>query len=421
MQEAKEIQRLFDETDMQKAFDKELNIIKNDFYYQQIKLDNQAQESYMRFDIFYKPLEMLSGDSYSIRKTKESKIFCFMLDAMGKGLSAALTAITSTTIINYFFDEMQKEDNFDLKKLIERYISYIKSNLLDEEMVAIGFYEYDTHEEILSYAMFGMPSVLAYSLDKGLQKIPSNNPPIMSFSDDFIVNSSWIGEYSKFLAHTDGLSESDMFSGGIYKNQMEDDFADSSCVADFVLKTKEAIGKGNDDIAFFYIEKVGYGDDFQKLTIQSTQDAVQDAIKNIKEYLKPFGVSVKCMSEIILSLSELLLNALEHGSYGLTSQQKSALIEQDIFDDEMIRFEQIHLDKPIEIKYGIVSGDKTMMLEVIITDCGKGFDTTALKKLVTNAEAFNGRGFVIVKKLLDRFYFNEKGNSITIQKFLSFG
>ena len=45
--------------------------------------------------------------------------------------------------------------------------------------------------------------------------------------------------------------------------------------------------------------------------------------------------------------------------------------------------------------------------------------TKVLKELVINPQNVNGRGFMIIKKLLDHFYFNEKGNAITIQKFVS--
>lgn len=80
----------------------------------------------------------------------------------------------------------------------------------------------------------------------------------------------------------------------------------------------------------------------------------------------------------------MLLNALEHGSFGVDKARKNYLLEHDLFEDE-----------------------------------GKGFDTKVLKELVINPENVNGRGFMIIKKLLDHFYFNEKGNAITIQKFIS--
>ncbi|OHE03568.1 MAG: hypothetical protein A2345_10770 [Sulfurimonas sp. RIFOXYB12_FULL_35_9] len=62
------------------AFSKELNILRNDFYYQMIE-----GECNTLIDFFYKPLDILSGDSYSARKINEDIVFYFIVDGMGKG------------------------------------------------------------------------------------------------------------------------------------------------------------------------------------------------------------------------------------------------------------------------------------------------------------------------------------------------
>ena len=129
-------------------------------------------------------------------------------------------------------------------------------------------------------------------------------------------------------------------------------------------------------------------------------------------------MSTKCSSEIMLTFSELLLNALEHGSFGVNRERKNYLIEHNLFDEEMMQLERQNKHKTIEIHYGIVQSGEQKMFEATITDSGKGFDTKMLKNIVINAHNFNGRGFIIIKKLLDHFYFNEKGNAITIQKIL---
>ncbi len=129
-------------------------------------------------------------------------------------------------------------------------------------------------------------------------------------------------------------------------------------------------------------------------------------------------MSSKCTSEILLAFSELLLNALEHGSFSVNKERKNYLIEHNLFDQEMMSLESLHRDKTITIRYGVVSNQHQKMFEATIQDLGKGFDTKILKNIVVNAQNFNGRGFIIIKKLLDHFYFNEKGNAITIQKIL---
>ncbi|MBV5279385.1 MAG: hypothetical protein J0647_10255, partial [Campylobacteraceae bacterium] len=82
--------------DLEKAFNKELFIIKNDLYYQQLELTRNGQKQLLRIDISYKPHSSLSGDSYSLRKTKDGRLVGFVADAMGKGTSAALTSMAMT-------------------------------------------------------------------------------------------------------------------------------------------------------------------------------------------------------------------------------------------------------------------------------------------------------------------------------------
>jgi len=76
-------------------------------------------------------------------------------------------------------------------------------------------------------------------------------------------------------------------------------------------------------------------------------------------------------------------------------------------------------DRKIVVNYAIKEEGSSKILVARIEDGGEGFDTRALRKLAISPQHFNGRGIMIIKKLLDRFYYNEKGNAITIRKFLN--
>ena len=115
------------------------------------------------------------------------------------------------------------------------------------------------------------------------------------------------------------------------------------------------------------------------------------------------------------------MNALEHGSFGVNKMHKNYLLEHNLFDEEMLKLESLNQSKMIHIRYGMLPRGEQKLLELSIKDEGNGFNTHILKELVINPHTVNGRGFVIVKKLLDHFYFNEKGNTVTIQKLLRQG
>ena len=407
-----------DRDDLDKAFNKELFIIKNDLYYQQLELRRNGKKELLRIDISYKPQSSLSGDTYSLRKTKDGRLVGFVADAMGKGLCAALTSMGTTRFLNYFFDELEDENKFSLEAWIKKFIKFTKTNLMDDELLSISFLELDLKNALVHYALCGMPSLLALSQNNERLVIKSNNPPLMNFTDTVYIDTLHSVSLRKMLCYSDGLSESFTQEEKPYAMQMREDFMDSSSVKEFQAKVHQAIGQGDDDLTYGYIQKLDFHNEFEMLQVQSGYEDIEDALHVIALYLKPYEMSSKCSSEIMLAFSELLLNALEHGSFGINRERKNYLIERTLFDEEMMQLERQHKHKIIEVRYGVVQSGERKIFEATITDSGKGFDTKMLKNIVINAHNFNGRGFIIIKKLLDHFYFNEKGNAITIQKFL---
>ncbi|ATB70537.1 response regulator receiver domain protein [Sulfurospirillum diekertiae] len=410
---------LHEKEDLEKAFNKELFVIKNDLYYQQIDLTKNGKKELLRVDISYRPHSTLSGDTYSLRKTNDGRLVGFIADAMGKGLSAAMSAMAITRFLNYFFDELEDEEGFVFDVWIKKTLKFLQKNLFDEEIMSIVLIEYDIQESIIKYASCGMPTFFILSEENEFQAIRSNNPPLSIFTENVRTMSLPSIPIAKMLCYSDGLSESSTSDGKLYASYLKEDFIDSICVKDFRDKVSARIGKGDDDLTYVYIQKLARSKEFETLRIASTYEAIDESLTTISQYLKEHDVDSKTLSQIMLTLSELLLNALEHGSFGVDKAHKNYLIEHNLFDDEMARLEKLHQHKKIKITYGILPSGKRQLFEATISDQGEGFDTMVLKNIVINAEKFNGRGFVIIRKLLDHFYFNKKGNAITIQKFIT--
>jgi len=405
--------------DLEKAFNKELFVIKNDLYYQQLDLTKNGKKELLRVDISYIPHSTLSGDTYSLRKTNDGRLVGFIADAMGKGLSAAMSAMAITRFLNYLFDELEEEESFVFEIWIKKALKFLQKNLFDEEIMCIVLVEYDIHDSMIKYASCGMPAFFIISEAGEVQSIRSNNPPLSIFTEGVRVNTLPSVPIAKMLCYSDGLSESTLKNGKLYGSCLKEDFIDSMCVKDFRDKVNDRIGKGDDDLTYIYIQKLEIPKTFQVLRIPSSYEAIDEALSTITDYLKAHNVDSKTSSQIMLTMSELILNALEHGSFGVDKARKNYLIEHNLFDDEMLSLETLHQHKKIKIVYGIVPNGKRELFEATISDQGDGFDTLVLKNIVLNAEKFNGRGFVIIRKLLDQFYFNKKGNAITIQKFIT--
>ena len=53
-------------------------------------MNNRGETVEWVIDLYFKPLDILSGDSYSIREIEEGRVLIYLADAMGKGLAASM-------------------------------------------------------------------------------------------------------------------------------------------------------------------------------------------------------------------------------------------------------------------------------------------------------------------------------------------
>jgi anti-sigma regulatory factor (Ser/Thr protein kinase) len=399
--------------DMERAFDKEIHIIRNDLYYQEIDYPHHPNVV-VRFDMVYKPMELLSGDSYSVRIIDGNKTLFFLLDAMSKGIAAALTSTTSTSVLNHIIDNQIKHNNFTLHSLVEEYLEYVKKELMEDEIISAFFALLEMDKTQMEFASFGMPPFLAMNSTK-MNLIKGNNMPISPYMESFRTSIYDLKGIHKMLAYSDGLNESELLDGGIYKGKLSEDFMNSANITSFMHKVESRIGKGSDDIAFFYIQGISKKRGKTKeFILKSTRESIEDGLLQVKPFLAPYNASSKMVAQIILALSELLTNALEHGNFGIDKAQKHKLIAKNTFEDMLEVLEKKYAHLPIKLNLRVYAQGNIDVFEASIEDAGNGFNPTLLKSAVVNPATFNGRGFLIVKKLVDRFYFNQKGNRITI-------
>ncbi len=216
---------------------KQCSIIKNE---SQGKIFDYSLQSY------FKPKDALSGDSYTIKKAKDS-YFIFLVDGMGKGLSASVTAMLASSFVNY---QVTMNPAISLHNLIENFFSFIQPHLLDEEILSCTFIHFQ--KDHILYAAFSMPPLFYYNTK--LNHIASNNPPLSKFSKDFTI-AKQSTDFSKMLLYTDGLNESILQSDILYLKELENDFVKSKNFEEFKEKVNKKITKISDDITFLYLAK----------------------------------------------------------------------------------------------------------------------------------------------------------------------
>jgi len=236
------------------TFSKELIIAKN-----------ETKESKKLFhftcDVFYQPKDTLSGDSYVLKEINKDEYLLFLVDGMGKGISASISAMLSSAFVNYHTNLItNKNSKFSLHGLLTAFKEFIGLNLLEYEVLSATFLYLNKNTMVAEYAIFSMPPVL-YMLDSDeVCKIRSNNTPFAAYSKDFQIDSLDISQLHKILIYSDGLNENTLNGSEeeTYARYLKEDFKNSNSFQEFHIQTQRRCTSQDDDITYIYLgEKEG--------------------------------------------------------------------------------------------------------------------------------------------------------------------
>lgn len=113
-----------------------------------------------------------------------------------------------------------------------------------------------------------------------------------------------------------------------------------------------------------------------------------------------------------LGLSELLINAVEHGNLGIGYQTKSRLLQEDGWEAEIERRLTLpeHAGKKVEVQLERSPHE----IRLTISDCGAGFDSSLYLE-ISPERAFdlNGRGIAMSRMIcFDTLEYIGKGNRL---------
>lgn len=122
------------------------------------------------------------------------------------------------------------------------------------------------------------------------------------------------------------------------------------------------------------------------LEIQTLDEAYYAAVLLSKIYPDP--------EKVVIGLSELMLNAIEHGNLGISYDEKTCLVNEDSLKDEVVR--RLSLPENSD-KRAIIEFESTEKeIRILIKDQGKGFDWHRYTKIDAKRAMDNhGRGIAI--------------------------
>lgn len=405
-----ELQEKHDYTSYQEdlAFQKELNILRNDFYYQMIDAKSTSL-----VDFLYQPLDVVSGDAYTARRIDEHRTFYLIVDGMGKGLSASLSAMIMTSFVNHIIDKMIEYDSFSLNILVKESIDYIKPILLEEEALAVDYIVFDNIYNKLEYAKFAMPALLLEDKEQNIIRLKSNNPPISKYQKDYQISEYDVSGLEKFLFYSDGVIENmTIYENKTYAEFIEDDFRSSFTKEEFRAKLFQKIDKAEDDITLIFINRLNLNDTLVEKRVFNTSladvDLADEWYTNLWQNITE---DAKTIFDAGVTFTELFMNAYEHGNLGINAKTKHRLIEDDIYFDTL-KAKEVGCSKKISVKVDKVVYESSSYLITQICDEGEGFDTQTLSKIFRNSRIFNGRGVFVARKNSLGIYYNTKGTVV---------
>lgn len=117
---------------------------------------------------------------------------------------------------------------------------------------------------------------------------------------------------------------------------------------------------------------------------------------------------------VVTGMIELLINAVEHGNLGLSYEDKSQLLNEGKWQDEIAR--RLTLPEYCNKAAQVIYQCKPEGWFVQITDEGKGFDWRRYWQIdPSQATASHGRGIARARLLsFDRIAYNEAGNQVKV-------
>ncbi|MCB0345626.1 MAG: ATP-binding protein [Bdellovibrionales bacterium] len=131
--------------------------------------------------------------------------------------------------------------------------------------------------------------------------------------------------------------------------------------------------------------------------------------------LLPEDLAPERIHKTKLGLQEVMQNAYEHGTLGISGSEKSQACETDSFEalcKERASAEP-YSERIIQVHAKCAKG----LFSCAVTDQGDGFDWRSLKNSApehSDLDSLHGRGVLISMNVFDDVIYNARGNAVTV-------
>ncbi len=402
------------------------------------------------------PAEGFSGDLLAATRSAGGDLYGLLADATGHGLAAAINLIPMTTA---FYAMAAK--GFNLLTISEQLNKVVKDYSLPDRFVAVTLVRFAARDRRLEVVNAGNPVALVINRERQVvREIPSGSIPLGILDRPHFkprVDAYKLSGDEELLLFSDGLIEACSFDGAPFGRERIDRALKCADPAHdgVVLALQNALSAHcigvapSDDISLMVLRSPEGNSSLSastasahpgldpaaprevkgprrqgekrcaiEISFSSVELQAIDVVPVIVDLSRSIGLHKGIESRFFTVLSELYVNALDHGLLGLNSRLKA---EADGFEryfaqrsERLAALDDGEISIRVEHRYQPGGGGS---LRVEVSDSGAGFDHQRCMRALLNPELGDGsvpsgRGLGLLLTLCDAVQFNEVGNSV---------
>lgn len=393
----------------------------------------QNSDDHEGVDVWLKSFAAFSGDMMLVRKSPSGILYFILGDATGHGLSAAITIMPVVTVFNSMVAK-----GFHLQQIVTELNHKLVTDTPVDRFVAATLIEVDPIRREFSIWNGGMPPAFWVDNGKILHEFRSTHMALGIMDKEYFdatVTTIDLPAKGFLFTYSDGLSEQENadevpFSVARVKEVIQQ--KPTNLILEMTQQLKQFAGTDEycDDVTLCVIEPEKIFGDIEKITQSESVLAADDAncfawqvrlcgrqlehcdIPPLcNHFLQQLGLSQPACQKIFSIVAEMVSNAIDHGVLGLDSSIKE---RPDGFADyyqlREERLKKLTNDDYVSVHMQWETSDSGALLNIEVTDSGKGYDFSEYSKAGT--KAFSGRGLQLINRLSEFVEIKTPGNKI---------
>lgn len=405
------------------------------------RFNTQSDGLHAHVQQWLKPALSLSGDVICVMRSPTGNDHIMLADSTGHGLAAAICCLPAVST----FVAMTKS-GFGIGTITREINDKLNHQLPSGRFVAAALVSIDYLEHVISVWNGGIPCVIYMNAEGALErKFDCNYLALGILSDaefDGTVEVHQWEQEGQLILGSDGVTEAGDAKGthfgldGIINAARNAKLHDTAATISRAMLSHLGEGDNHDDASLLLVNcSESYASVAQKASVPSklahlvsanweiklSFTAVQlrqhDCFQAIVSWLNQIGLDQNQFSVVLLVLSELFNNALDHGILGLSSKIKS---EEGGFEKYLnLRQERLSTLKIGEISIGLSrnqadSPNRNPPLQLWLSDTGTGFDYSGLNSATADGSVaqVHGRGLALIAQMCESLRFVGNGNRV---------